>query len=107
MKHLQLVKSLFLSLIILVCFLNCTIDAIDSNQHLAGITVKLKSTAGELNNVFIEIEDVQLKVKEDAHSSNAWISLNAINKGTYNIFDFRNDSELLLVDNDRHVRFYD
>ena len=42
---------------------------------------------------------MQLRVKEDDNASNAWISLNAINSGTYNIYDLNEDSELLLADN--------
>jgi len=99
MKHLQSIKSLFLSLIILVCFSNCTKEDVNSNQQLSSISVKLKSTVGTYNKVFVEIEDVQLKVKEDENASNAWISLNAINQGTYNIYDLRDNSELLLVNN--------
>ncbi len=99
MKHLQPIKSFFFSLIILVCFTSCTKDDVNTDSQLVGITVKLKSTPGEFDKVFIEIEDVQLKVKEDDNASNAWVSLNAINKGTYNVFNLRDDSELLLVNN--------
>ena len=98
MKHLQPMKSLFFTLIILVCFTSCTIDDTSSDRQIAGINVQLKSTAGEFNKVFVEIEDVQLKVKQDGNAPNAWISLNTINRGTYNLFDLRDDSELLLVD---------
>ena len=99
MKHLQPIKPFFLCLIILVCFTSCAKDEIHSGNQLAGITVKLKSTAGEFDKVYLDIKDVQLKVKEDSNASDAWVSLNTINIGTYNIYDFRDDSELLLVDN--------
>ena len=98
MKYIQNKKSLFLSLIILVFFASCSKDEIHSGNQSAGITVKLKSTVGEFDKVYLEIEDVQLRVKEDTNASNAWISLNTINIGTYNIYDLRDDSELLLVD---------
>ncbi len=99
MKHLQPIKSLFFILIILVCYTSCTKDDTNADKQLSGITVKLKSITGEFDKVFVEIEDVQLKVKEDGIAPNDWVSLNTINKGTYNIFDLRDDSELLLVDN--------
>lgn len=99
MKLLQPIKSLFLTLIILVCFTSCTKDDINADNNLSFITVKLKSTTGEFNKVYIEIEDVQLRVKEDDNASKAWVSLNAINSGTYNIYDLNEDSELLLADN--------
>ena len=98
MTHIQSLKSLFFTLIVLICFSSCTKDDVNADSQLAGISVKLKSTAGEFDKVYLEIDDVQLKVKEDENASNAWVSLNAINTGTYNIFDLRDDSELQLVD---------
>ena len=98
MKHLQSLKLLLFSLIILASFTSCTKEDINNDAPLSTITVKLKSTTGELDKVYIEIEDVQLRVKENENSSNAWVSLNAINQGTYNVFDLRTDSELLLAD---------
>ncbi|WP_296380284.1 DUF4382 domain-containing protein [Winogradskyella sp.] len=99
MKHLQPIKSLVFTLIILVCFTSCTKDNVNADNNLTAITVKLKSTTGELDKVYVEIEDVQLRVKENGSTSNAWVSLNAINSGTYNVYDLIEDSELLLADN--------
>lgn len=99
MKYLRPIKSFFFILIILVGFTSCTEDDLRSGEGLANINVNLKSTAGDYDKVFVEIEDVQLKVKEDENAANAWLSLNTINKGTHNLFDLREDSELLLADN--------
>ncbi|MBC3845955.1 DUF4382 domain-containing protein [Winogradskyella echinorum] len=99
MKRLQSLKFLFFSVIFIACFASCTPDETYSRTEVSNISVKLKSTIGDLNKVYVEIEDVQLKVKEDDNATNAWISLNAVNTGTYNIFDFREHSELELVDN--------
>ena len=98
MKHLQLIKSVIFIIFILVCYTSCSKDNLNAD-NLTNITVKLKSTTGELDKVYLEIEDVQLKVKENSSDSNAWISLNTINRGTYNVFDLRGDSALLMVDN--------
>ena len=99
MKYLRSLKSFFFILIILGCYTSCTKDDVRSGEPLTSISVKLKSTAGDYNKVFMEIKDVQLQVKEDESTANAWISLETINAGTYNLFDLRGDSELLLVDN--------
>ena len=99
MKLLQPMKSLLFALISLVCFTSCTKDDISTDSNFSSITVKLKSTIGQLDKVYLEIEDVQLRVKESSNLPNAWVSLNAINRGTYNAFDFREDSELVLADN--------
>jgi len=98
MKHLQHIKSLLFAIIILVGFTSCTKDDIDSDKKLSGITVKLKSVFGEMDNLYIEIEDVQLNMKQNSDASDNWISLNAINTGTHNAFDFKEGSELLLVE---------
>lgn len=96
MKHLQSIKRVVLSLIILVNFTSCTKDDMNRDGQKAAITVSLKSNSTEHNKVFIDIEDVQVKTNDS--SSNTWISLNAINTGTHNVCDLRNESELLLVD---------
>jgi hypothetical protein len=99
MKILQPIKSIFFTLSILVCFSSCTKDDINADSNLSAVSVKLRSSTGELDKVYIEIEDVQLRIKDKDNTSNAWLSLSAINKGTYNACDLREDSELLLVDN--------
>ncbi len=96
MKHLQAINRIFFSFFLLICFTSCTKD--DVNAEVTSITVKLKSTSQEHDKVFIDIEDVQFKVKEDDNEPNAWMSLNAINQGTYNACDLNEDSALLLVD---------
>jgi len=84
MKYLQLIKPLFFTLAILVCSTSCTKDDLNEDRNFSSVSVKLKSTTGELNKVYLEIEDVQLRVKENGDLASAWLSLNAINKGTYN-----------------------
>ena len=98
MKLLQPLKLIVLNIAILACFTSCNTEDLNSDSDLSSISVKLKTTAGLLDKVYLEIEDVELRIK-DTNEANAWISLNAINKGTYNAYDLRADGELLLVDN--------
>lgn len=95
MKRLQPLK--FLALIFIISFASCSKDDMNKNGAYAGITVNLKSTASQYQKVFLEIEDVQVKLKADEHAPAAWLSLNAVNKGTHNVSDLTNDTELLLV----------
>lgn len=97
--YLPSIKSTLFILVLISCFFSCSKDDINVNTELSSISVKLKSTTGAFDKVFIHIEDVQLKVKQDSNVPGAWISLNAINGGTYNIFDLSSDSALLLVNN--------
>ncbi len=99
MKHLRPLKSILFTLIILVCFTSCTKDDVSEGSNLAGITVKLKSTLGEYDKVYLDIEDVQLRISENTNATSAWVSLNAINSGTHNVCDLRVSSELVLVHN--------
>ncbi|MBU2928144.1 DUF4382 domain-containing protein [Winogradskyella psychrotolerans] len=98
MKHLQILKIFTIAFLVLLTTTSCSKDEMDSNDQLAAISVSLKSTEGDLNAVFLDLEDVQVRVKEDGTAPNAWMSLNAINTGIQNVSDLKNDSELLLVD---------
>lgn len=60
--------------------------------------MKLKSTTGSLDKVYIDIEDVQLKVKENGNLADAWLSLNAINQGVHDACSLGGNNLLLLVD---------
>ena len=105
MKHLQSIKPHLFTFIILVCLTSCNKDDVNEDANLSTVNVKLKSTIGELNKVYLEIEGVQLRVKENENTPNAWLSLNVINQGTFNAYDLREGSELLLVDNfEIHLR---
>lgn len=98
MKHLQSLKHVALLLIFLVSYTSCTKDDMVNDGQKAAITVSLKSGSSELNNLFLEINDVQVNVKEGSETSNSWVSLNTINTGTHNVSDLSSESELLLVD---------
>jgi hypothetical protein len=97
--NLSALKSSLFSLVLLVAFTSCSTEELNSDSELSGISVKLKSTGGEFDKVFMDIIDVQLKVKDDDNAPDAWVSLNSINKGAHNIFDLRDDSSLVLVNN--------
>jgi len=98
MKYLHGIKFIAFSIIILLSATSCSKEELGRDRDFAGITVSLKSSAGNLNKVFIDIEDVQVKVKEDGSLPSSWISLSTINTGTHNVSNLRGDSELLLVD---------
>lgn len=98
-NHFQLIKSFVLTLIILGFFTSCSKEDLENDAQLTNISVKLKTVTSELNKVYIDIEDVQIKIKQDGNSLDAWLSLEAINKGIHNTSNLNNQSALLLVDN--------
>ncbi|WP_178986597.1 DUF4382 domain-containing protein [Winogradskyella helgolandensis] len=98
MKHLQTIKFLVFTFIILVSVTSCSKDDTDSNAQLAAVSVSLKSTTQDLNQVYLDIADVQVRVKQEKSTTDAWVSLNAINTGTHNVSALNDDAQLLLVD---------
>lgn len=98
MKLIQLIKSLFLLAIVVAIFTSCTKDSTDGNHLLSSISLQLKSTSTNYNKVYLDIEDVEVRVKANTNAVDAWVSLNAINVGTYNVCDYTNSEMLLLVD---------
>lgn len=97
MKQFQPIKALLLIVMILFCTTSCSKEDISSSGEMSSISVNLKSTVGELNNVFIDIEAVQLRVKPDENATNTWMSLQTINQGSHNTNDITEGSELVLV----------
>lgn len=98
MKHLQRIQIIIITLVLSISFSSCSKDDLDRDGNKAAISVTLKSDFSTYNNVYFDIEDVQVRVKEDASLANAWVSLNTINIGTHNVSELISDSELLLVD---------
>jgi hypothetical protein len=46
----------------------------------------------------IDIKDVQLLIGADANTPGAWMSLDLLSSGVYNVAQLNNDNELILVD---------
>ncbi|WP_179333787.1 DUF4382 domain-containing protein [Winogradskyella costae] len=97
MKHLQVFKFLVFTFILLISATSCSKDAMHDNAQLASVSVSLKSTTQDLNKVYLDIADVQIRVKQEKSVSDAWVSLNAINTGTHNVSALNEDAQLLLV----------
>ena len=96
MKHLQAIKFLTFTFIILISATSCSKDEMDNTDQLAAVSVSLKSTTQDLNKVYLDITDVQIRVTEEKSASN-WVSLNAINTGTHNVSALNADNQLQLV----------
>ncbi len=99
MNHFQLIKSFCLTVLILGFFLSCSKEDLENDVQLTNVSVKLKTVTGDFKKVYIDIEDVQLKVKQEENSPGTWLSLEAINNGIHNTSDLNNENALLLVSN--------
>lgn len=98
MKQLLIFKPL-LYLLALVVFASCTKENIEEASATSQITVSLKSSNHSVGKMYVDIQDVQIRINENAHDSDAWMSLNTINQGAFNISDLNENTPLLLVDN--------
>lgn len=98
-KYLHLIKLFILTVIIIGFLSSCSKEDLENDAQLIKVSVELNTVTSELNKVYIDIEDVQLKVKQEGNSHETWLSLKAINKGIHNTTDLNNDNALLLVDN--------
>jgi len=98
MTYLQPLKNLLFIVIFSVSITSCSKEDIGVDGSVASITVKLKSDTHTLDKVYVDIQDVQLKVIEDGSQPGAWISLEALNTGTHDVCKLGEDNPLLLVD---------
>lgn len=97
MKQFIILKN-FVFLVLVLSFTSCTKDNIDDLNNATHITVKLKSSNQSSSKVYLDIEEVQIRKSENAENSKAWLSLNTVNQGVFNVTDFKEDNALLLVD---------
>lgn len=98
MKHLQPLKSLILFVMLSSFLASCSKDTVDSSIEVTNITVKLKSTVGQLDNVYVDIEDIALKVS-NSNEEVRWVSLGVDNSGVYNACSYSESNPLLLINN--------
>lgn len=91
-------KSLSFAACILLMFTSCSKDELDNYGSETAITVKLKGAEDNLQNLMIDIKDVQLLIGADANAPDAWMSLNLLSSGVYNVAQLNNTNELILVE---------
>lgn len=98
MKHLQPLKSIILLVLLTSFLVSCSKDVVDSSIEVTNITVKFKSTVGQLDNVYMDIEDIALKVS-NSNEVERWVSLGVDNSGVYNACSYSESNPLLLINN--------
>ena len=98
MKPLKITKRLSLVLLLAIGVVSCSKEALQNKEDLSVITVELKTITNDFQNVFLDIENVELRTKESNVMENAWISLKSINSGTHNADHMQSDNGLILVE---------
>lgn len=99
----KILKTSFLlfSAIIFFTLSNCSSDS-SSGSTVEGtsfISVRLSDEPGDFDNVFIDVQDVMVKVNDDSESDSGWQSLGPINAGVYDLLELTGGISVLLVDN--------
>ncbi|MHA7841996.1 MAG: DUF4382 domain-containing protein [Winogradskyella sp.] len=97
MKQFQFFKALLILTAVLSAT-SCSKDDIQDNNQSTQITVKLKSSNQPSSKLYLDIEDVQIRIVENSNSTSSWKSLNTISQGVFNVSDLKEDNTLLLVD---------
>lgn len=66
-----------------------------NNGGNANILVHLTDDPAQFDKLYIDIQDVQIKVSADS-SDTGWHSINLVKKGVYNLLDFKNGADTIL-----------
>jgi hypothetical protein len=96
----KVLKPIFTSCVILLFLFSCSSDELENDCGTSVVSISLKSSMNLENDLYIEIEDIQFRVKQQASLNNAWVSLNTINEGVVNMSDLNADADMLLVHNE-------
>ena len=82
--------------IFLVTFTSCNKDSSSTSGEKARLQVALTDDPGDYDAVFIDLQDVRINYSSD--TSNGWVSLPNVRKGSYNLLELVNDKDTLLTD---------
>lgn len=96
-KHFFLIASVS-AIICLFVFVSCTKNDNDNNNGKANLQVFLTDDPGDYDAVNIDVQDVQINFSGD--TSNGWQSLPGVATGVYNLLDFVDNKDTLLVNAD-------
>ena len=92
-------KQLALLTLTVITFFSCGND--DSSSTAEGtsqISIKLMDAPGDYDHVYIDVQDVMVKVNDASDDDESWVSLNAINTGVYDLLELTGGVNVLLVD---------
>lgn len=98
-EYFQRIKPILFTVIILGFFTSCSKEELENDAKLTNVSVKLKTVTSELKKVYIDIDNIQLKVIQEGNTPATWLRLEAINNDSHNTSDLNNENALLLVDN--------
>ncbi len=92
--------NLFILSILLLTFYNCTNDSngkSNLNDGMAHISIKLVDKPGDYDQVFVDVQDILIKMNDDGDGENGWVSTGATG-GVYDLLTLTGGQEAVLVD---------
>ena len=91
--------NLFIVSLLLLTFYNCANDSNDSiqNDGMAHISIKLVDSPGDYDQVFVDIQDVMIKMNDDSEGDNGWVSAGAT-PGVHDLLELTGGQNAILVD---------
>lgn len=99
MKIFKKVNLFFLS-VLLVTFYGCTNDtnnSVNQTDGSARISIKLVDSPGDYDKVFVDIQDIMIKMNDDSEGENGWESL-GITPGIYDLLELTGGKSAILID---------
>lgn len=105
MKMAHLVKQVLLS-VLLISLTGCSKDEVDEAKDRTHVTITLKTSNQISHSIYLDIQDIQIKVKIDNAPVANWLSLHTINQGVCNASELNEDATLLLVDDFEIEAYY-
>jgi len=97
MKLTKALLNLFLfTTVSLFVFSSCNKENAPGKNDKARMQVFLTDDPGDYQSVFIDIQDIKINYSTDA--DNGWISLDHVNRGSYDVLRLINDKDTILAD---------
>lgn len=95
LKNLSLLAILFG----LTLFFSCNDDSTSTDgSGTSNISIRLVDDPGDYDHVYVDVQDVMVKVNDDTTGDEGWESLDPINTGVYDLLDLTGGVNVLLVD---------
>ena len=99
MKTFKKVNLFFLS-VLLLTFYNCTNDSnnsVNQTDGTAHISIKLVDGPGNYDQVFVDVQDIMIKMNDNSEGDNGWESVGAT-AGVYDLLTLTGGQSAILVD---------
>jgi len=92
--------NLFITSLLLLTFYNCTNDSnssVNAKDGMAHISIKLVDGPGDYDQVFVDVQDVMIKMNDDGEGDTGWVSAGAT-PGVYDLLELTGGQNAVLVD---------